>query len=165
MSICKHEYFRSFDCLLNGVVGAHRAGKKAPSASFTCGRCDTEVLVEISEYENELALVITKWINLGAGLTPDDPQWRKHHDPRRATMIRSSNKRGKRKASAVKASARACFESASLDSLRSHNIAYLKDQRFKKSMIYKPNMFDGPTWYLYKHRSISRWSGLSAFCI
>ncbi|OQE32473.1 hypothetical protein PENFLA_c001G09675 [Penicillium flavigenum] len=152
MSIFKH--FRSFDYLLNEVVRAHRAGEKAPSVSFTCDRCDTEVLFEISECENELALVITKWINLGAGLTPDDPQWKKHHDFGRATMIRSSpNKRGKRQANAVKASARACFESASLDSLRSRNIAYLKDKRFKKSMIYKPNMFDGPTWYLYdKHR-------------
>ncbi|CAG7969152.1 unnamed protein product [Penicillium nalgiovense] len=154
MSICNHEYLHSFDYLLNGVVGAHRAGEKAPSVSFACDRCDTEVLVEISECENELALVITKWINLGAGLTPDDPPWKKHHDFGRATMIhRSPDKRGKGKASAVTASARTCFESASVDSLRARNIAYLKDQRFKKTMFYQPDMVHGPTWYLYnKHR-------------
>lgn len=52
-------------------------------------------------------------------------------------MIYSSpEKRGKGKASAVKASARACYENTSVDGLRSRNIVYLKDQRFKK--IYDP---------------------------
>lgn len=59
MSICRDIRDKRVDNLLNGIVGAHRVGEKAPSVSFTCDCCDTEALVEIFECENELALVIT----------------------------------------------------------------------------------------------------------
>ncbi|KAJ5473884.1 hypothetical protein N7475_003450 [Penicillium sp. IBT 31633x] len=150
MSICKHENRQSVDSLLNGTLRAYRVGEKASSISFTCDRCFTQALVEILEHKNQLALVITKWISLGAGLTPDDPQWQMHQSYRSGTMIHSSpDRQCNGEASAVKASSRACFEGAPVDSLRSRNITYLEDQRFKKSMIYRPCSYFGPTWYLY----------------
>ncbi|KAJ5881939.1 uncharacterized protein N7529_000611 [Penicillium soppii] len=154
MSICDHNRDRGLDNLVNGIVGAHRAEEKAHSVSSTCDRCDTEALVEIFECVNELALAITKWIDPGAGLTPDDPQWQKQMNMGFGNIIQSSPiKRHKGNVSAVKASARACFESASVDSLRSRNIAFLKDQRFKRSMIYRPSILHEYTWYLFsKHR-------------
>lgn len=154
ITICRHETNQEIDTWVNQVVSAHRAGEKAPSVSFACRHCDTEALLEMVEFDNQLALVITKWIGLGAGLTPEDPQWRNHQEfgvsPMRSTE-------GEYTKSSAKASARACFERASTESLRSRNMAYLKDQRFKKCMIHDPlsqfGDYDPDTWYLWGNHS------------
>lgn len=134
--------------LLNGVVRSYRAGEQAPSVSFTCNTCDTEVLAEIFECESGLALMITKWFSLGAGLTPDDPQWRKIQDKSVGTIILT-----------MKAGdAQACFESTSTDSLRSRNIAHLENQQFKKTLMYES---EDSIWYLDRREHPSRWLRLS----
>ena len=82
------------------------------------------------EFENQLALVITKWISLGAGLTPEDPQWQIHKKGGPSPMTSTEGEYTKNFA---KASARACFERASTESLRPRNMAYLKDQQSSKN--------------------------------
>lgn len=154
ITICRHEKNGDIDTWVNQVVSAHRAGEKAPSVSFACRHCDTEALLEMVDFENQLALVITKWIGLGAGLTPEDPQWR-NHKKLGVSPMRSTE--GEYTKNSTKASARACFERASTESLRSRNMAYLKDQRFKKCMIYNtlPSFghYNPDTWYLWGSHS------------
>lgn len=104
--ICCHEKDWDIDTWVNQVVRAHRAGEKAPSVSFACRHCGTEAILEMVEFENQLALVITKWIGLGAGLTAEDPQWRNHQNWGISPM-RSTD--GEYTEISAKASPRACF--------------------------------------------------------
>lgn len=170
ITICEHQDDSDIDDWFNQVVKAHRAGEKKPSVSFGCGHCDTEALVEILEFEHQLALVMTKWIGLGAGLTPEDPQWRKHCDWKSSTMRCT---KGEYAGDSAKASARACFERASTESLRSRNIAFLKDQHFKKCMTqntflsfghYAPDTWSLRNKYPRVIRSVGRIPDSSSFC-
>ncbi len=39
-----------------------------------------EFQIDVKDFKDQgTALLITKWLNLGAGLTPLDPKWRNHH--------------------------------------------------------------------------------------
>lgn len=80
MFICLHVRRNELASLINPIVKAYRAGENAPLSTYTCGRCDTDFCIEICEYETESALIITKWFNLGASLSPDDPHWKRHAD-------------------------------------------------------------------------------------
>ncbi|KAJ6020948.1 hypothetical protein N7540_006452 [Penicillium herquei] len=55
----------------NGDLGISR-GK--------CTDCSMEYEIQVREADtNDVTLTITRWIDLGPGLSPDDPQWRTHH--------------------------------------------------------------------------------------
>lgn len=147
MFICIHVKHLKHAKILNTVVNAYLNREKAPNSTFTCDKCNTDSRIEICEYGSDLALVITTWINLGPGLTPDDPRWKAHCDssePRKWTLDLNDRKD----------SPRVCFENASprsLEALRSCNLSYLKDQQYKKVMrrIYLGKRI----WYLPNKRS------------
>lgn len=133
MFICPHIDWKKLADLINPIVKAYRAGKKPPSSTHTCGRCHTNFRIEMCEYGTELALIITKWFNLGDGLSPDDPRWKRHAelaDRVHTGKVRRCPCNGKN-------SPRVCFEKASprsLAALRSCNLSYLKDEQYKKVM-------------------------------
>lgn len=133
MFICLHVRRKELASLINPIVRAYRAGEKAPMSTYTCGRCDTDFRIEICEYDTQLALIITRWFNLGDGLSPYDPRWKRHAesaDRVHTGKVRPSPCDGK-------TSPQVCFENASLrplEALRSCNLSYLKDQRYKKVM-------------------------------
>ncbi|CAG8909115.1 unnamed protein product [Penicillium egyptiacum] len=144
MFICIHVSRRRHAILLNTVVKAYISGEKAPSSTHTCDICAADSRIEVCEYGSDLALVLTTWINLGPGLTPDDPRWLVHccsWELNRVTL--DPNHR--------KDSPRVCFENVSprsLEALRSCNLSYLKDQRYKRVMhqvYWERGVWDLPT--------------------
>lgn len=121
MFICLHIHRKKLAGLINPIVKAYRAGKKAPESTYTCGRCHTDFRIEMCEYGTELALIITKWFNLGDGLSPDDPRWKRHAES--ADRVHTGEVR--RSPSDGNNSPRVCFENASprsLAALRSCNL-------------------------------------------
>jgi hypothetical protein len=73
-------------------------------------------------------LVITKWLDLGAGLAPNDPIWRGHSGQGRHMELGALGEAGV---------LRQRFENEfgpSQDTLSSRNESYLKGQHFTKSM-------------------------------
>lgn len=131
--ICGHVDAADLALLINPIVRAHRDGEKAPSSTYTCVRCDVNFRIEICEYETDLALVITRWIDLGTGSTPDDPRWELHSyewsGPGCGQFRPAPND--------DKTSARVRFENTSprsLETLRSRNLYYLKDKRYEAIM-------------------------------
>lgn len=74
MTICEHAERFGRHTLSNTPLQAHLAGQRDPSVSWTCGYRDTEVVIEIRQINGEVALVMTKWSGLGAGIAPDDPR-------------------------------------------------------------------------------------------
>ncbi|KAJ5835468.1 hypothetical protein N7447_001494 [Penicillium robsamsonii] len=121
MFICIHVSRQRHAKLLDAVW------RETPSSTHTCDICAADSRIEVCEYGSDLALVLTTWINLGPSLTPDDPRW----------IVHSCNRKFKRVTldpNHRKDSPRVCFENVSpqsLEALRSCNLSYLKDQRYK----------------------------------
>lgn len=118
--------------------------EKVPFAD-TCQICNTDYQIEISEFDSKIALIITRWVNLGRGLTPDHPMWKIHAcfpagghglldrgDPEHFLQ-----------------SPRICFEdmaTQSIDDLRSRNLSYLRDQQYKRVMPFTAAELD--VWHI-----------------
>ncbi|CAG8410165.1 unnamed protein product [Penicillium salamii] len=120
------------------------------SFPFTCTKCNTVSLVEFRRIDCRLALVMTRWINVGAGIHRDDPLWKFHaykcnYEPRthrdnllwrlRARYSMDGMMPDELSSSLMLQSPRVCFErtaSLSFQDLRSRNISYLRGDRYKK---------------------------------
>jgi hypothetical protein len=90
--------------------------------------CSLESRLEIALIDAKVALIMTRWVNLGPGLTPDDILWTAHID---------RPKRGERIPEHLITNPRQCFEDIAPQSFRDlkyHNLAYLQNQRYKKVM-------------------------------
>ena len=104
------------------MVSAYLDGEKFPYSADTCNQCNTDFCIEVCEYGSHLALVLTTWINLGPGLTPDDPLWKIHSRENRGVTLDPNDRTG---------SPRVSFENRShwsFENLLSRNISYLEDQ-------------------------------------
>ncbi|KAJ5892522.1 hypothetical protein N7504_009213 [Penicillium tannophilum] len=71
------------------LVKQYHCGERGKylTAQGRCPRCNTAWKAQVREIEpNDVSLVITRWMSLGAGLDPEDPMWRsfiesKHYLP------------------------------------------------------------------------------------
>jgi hypothetical protein len=111
-----------------------------------CRYCYTDFQLEIEEVGDEaLALVITKWLDLGSGLTPVDTKWRSHLA--RATRAEVSQ--------LVEAGTiRLRFEEQpglSQDAISCQNASYLTAERFRSAM----DRWDYKTWILQGGQRLS----------
>lgn len=44
----------------------------------TCHECNTDFQVKISEFDSKITFTMTRPVNLGLGLTQEDPIWEAH---------------------------------------------------------------------------------------
>lgn len=77
--VCAHLSRKEFTGMIQSLVQIFKDGDKNPSFTYTCDRCNVDSQTEICELNNDIALIVTRWISLGPGLTPDDPRWRIHN--------------------------------------------------------------------------------------
>jgi hypothetical protein len=134
---------------------------------YICSRCNTVCVIEILQVETEsntesntepgykiepeskIALIMTRWVNLGPGLDHEDPLWR-------ICVGWSSAPRPKQlPQSMMTKSPRLCYENQSPESfeeLRTRNLSYLTKGRYRKG---KPLVRLGQwLWYIpYKEPS------------
>jgi len=112
--------------------------------------CNTESRLEIAVIDAKVALIMTRWVNLGPGLTSDDILWTAHIDrPKRGERIRIPEH--------LITSPRRCFEDIAPQSymdLKSHNLDYLKNQRYKRVM--RRNGLGNLYWVPYKESRMRR---------
>ena len=131
--ICAHISDNDLAPLVNSIVAAHFVGDAALPSTHYCDWCGTYFCIDLCKCGEDLAFTITRWINLGAGLTPDDPNWAKHSlGEVDSVEHRSDNLRTVPRGNIT--NARSYFEDASLQRLRDCNISYLKNQRYREVM-------------------------------
>lgn len=119
-----------------------------PEFYSNCEECNTDY--EIGWLRNEelrnITVVVTRWVSLGPGLTPDDPRWRINAycetwgQPQGLKL--ESEERGP--------SPRWTFEGltdTSVDTLTSHNLSYIEEDRYQAEMV---RVSDVPSWGLWK---------------
>jgi hypothetical protein len=132
MFICLHVPQKELARLINRCEGLS-SQEICFFIHYTCGWCKTDFCIEVCEYGTSLALIITKWFNIGAGLSPNDPHWRRH--AKLSERVHTGSVRPR--TCHEKTSARVYFENASprsSEELRSCNLSYLTDDRYKKAM-------------------------------
>ncbi|DAA73425.1 TPA_exp: Uncharacterized protein A8136_4735 [Trichophyton benhamiae CBS 112371] len=97
---------------------------------FTCRACDADYQVEVRALDRDrLALVTTKWTNLGAGLDPEDIRWKKNNEKQRAVDLEPVKSSSKENVS--------LFEDAEgppLASLTDKNESYLLNNNYRYSL-------------------------------
>lgn len=110
-----------------------------------CPSCNTHFQVEVKDLGGEgIALVITKWLDLGSGLTPTDPKWKAHLPAVTRVERLSPDEAG---------DVRLRFESEpglSQDDLSRQNLSYLTSKRYMSTM----DRWSHSTWILQAGRRL-----------
>lgn len=102
--------------------------ERTPGAVLKCHFCNIDFQITIREHDGGLAMVVTKWLDLGSGVTPDDTRWRVHCARGRHVGLGALREAG---------TLRQLFENESgpsQDLLSHQNESYLSGQNFKKAM-------------------------------
>ena len=136
LGICEHLHTpAAISQLARSELGARCTNAQIPISTSVkkCRHCNTDFQIEIRRLIGEgLALVITKWLDLGSGLTPMDIKWAYYRTIDRSPEIDESQ---------IPGDVRLLFESEpglSHDSLSSQNASYLGKDRFRKVMDHEP---------------------------
>ncbi|CAG7949319.1 unnamed protein product [Penicillium nalgiovense] len=138
---CAHYHLLT---LIRPVMGSLHGGGTA-SFAHTCHKCNTDSQIELVGFDSKIAVIMTRWLNLGPGLTKDDLFWKSH------VWLGRPDRDGSKR------SPRLWFEdmaSQSFEDLRSLNLSYLRNEQYKKvmSVIAGRNV-----WYIsYKKPSKKR---------
>ncbi|KGO36268.1 hypothetical protein PEX1_029780 [Penicillium expansum] len=115
---------------------------------FNCDHCNTDCEIELFENRpnGHITIVMTRYINLGAGLSPYDPRWRvnlwSHWEEPEVWKLNLEY---------VDSSPRHTFEAltdTSLEDLTSRNLSYLEDERYQTTMVRIPGDVP-PSWALW----------------
>ena len=137
--ICDHILGSDISRLIEAEIGPYKT-KIETSVTIDllrCRQCSTEYQIQLRMLGEEgLALVITKWLDLGLGLTPNDIKWRYLRDEYRKEAI-----------SELPGNIRQRFENESelsQDALSSRNASYLTGDRFIKVM----DWWEDQSWIL-----------------
>ncbi|KAJ5611824.1 hypothetical protein N7528_008929 [Penicillium herquei] len=139
--ICRHIHLTDFIAPIQRSISGSGAIKMI---SKSCQECHVDSVTEIGwrELERKFAVIITRWANLGPGLTQEDPIWKAHVDlddwdhPRAGRLIPTDdsvqhiiNWKGPR----------FWFEKRSTRSykrLQAINLSCLQDETYKKSHLF-----------------------------
>ncbi|KAF3384694.1 hypothetical protein F1880_002085 [Penicillium rolfsii] len=132
--------------------------RQVASLTHNCGLCNTDSEIEIVGFDSQVALIMTRWTNLGPGLTQEDPLWNTHsywpfssrerldHPPHPTSFC----------------SPRLCFEktiSCSYEKLQSRNLGYLKDQQYKNG---KPFIQRGLNFWNISYQEPMKENGINS---
>lgn len=145
LEICSHLGLGHIHEAVDHLLDSHK-----PLSAALCRICMTDYQIELAKVYSKSALIITRWINLGLGLSQQDLLWKAHALPYGLTSSgslddyefspRSSFEHAASQSFENEFSPRSCFEHAasqSLEDLRTRNLSYLHDQQYKYVMSFK----------------------------
>ncbi|KAJ6015971.1 hypothetical protein N7540_010562 [Penicillium herquei] len=128
--LCRHMRFYQYIALWVASFLRGEATNEIRSSEERCARCDVDYHVKAFEFDSHPTIIVTRWLNLGVGLTRDDPSWKLQACP----YWRTDEELLEIKENV---SPRLCFETMgfrSLEELNSHNLKYLRDEKYKEKM-------------------------------
>jgi hypothetical protein len=140
--ICEHFSRREMRHRIKSTLSAFLSDTSMSPLRGNCDKCNTDFELQIEEVRGRLALILTKWIILGPGAKPDDPDWGKRD---RKSILQGPDFQ----AIDMAVSPRASFETAcetSIEALRSRNLSYLRKRSYKERMMESTSQHD--TWSL-----------------
>lgn len=81
--ICMHiNHIFNLNSVVHGLVNKYRSDTTTkPRDKGRCDECNTSWQIETRNMdEKDVCLFLTRWLDLGPGLSPDDDRWRCHND-------------------------------------------------------------------------------------
>lgn len=114
---------------------------------------DYEVELFVNPSNGLITAVMTRWINLGAGLSPDDPRWRINAGCKWGESDLRTRGLGY---GHIIPSPRRTFEAltdTSLGDLTARNLSYLENQRYQTEIVPIPHSTP-PSWALWNGAAI-----------
>ncbi|CRL22141.1 unnamed protein product [Penicillium camemberti] len=146
--ICEHILYLYILNSITDLVKAHSESELKPTCSASsncCEVCRTDYHIELHEFNSrDLALVITRWINLGTGQSPDDPQWKRVQSVYEKPPLLD----GKELASPRVAFEKVVSDHWSKEALTLSNVSFLRNSEYRNSMEqldYDPDVWILPT--------------------
>ncbi|KAJ5963285.1 uncharacterized protein N7479_003161 [Penicillium vulpinum] len=119
-----------------------------------CNDCNTDFEIELfaDRPDGHVTILTTRWINLGPGLSLDDPRWKVNawHGPWSEPTV------SKLDSKYMASSPRDTFEAlahTSLEDLTSRNLSYLKSERYQTAMVPVPRSTP-PSWALWNGATV-----------
>lgn len=65
--------------LVKSTLDLLQARQPCSTGTQQCSQCYMDYVIDAVDFDEKgVALLVTRWINLGAGFTPEDPKWRNH---------------------------------------------------------------------------------------
>lgn len=154
LRICCHEGNRELMHMIRNLLKARPSktrNRKDAKHRGICWTCNTVYQVELASIGEKRAVVITRWIDLGAGVDPRDPRWGVHL----SRAFRRSKREyaqwlgpGDERSSPQYSFEKTCAKESSFEETRSRNLFYLQDGNYRKLM--KMQHWIPPTWALKK---------------
>lgn len=139
--ICSHLPFVEIKELMDPLLPTYKQSQSPIRREGTCEKCNTDFLLELQEFDGHLAFVVTRWMNLGPGLAPEDPLWRVRSCEAAFHPIELES-------DTMAWSPRRSYESASGDWLQetwlSRNLSWLKGERYRSYLHHER----ASTWLL-----------------
>ncbi|KAJ5150494.1 uncharacterized protein N7500_010683 [Penicillium coprophilum] len=126
-----------------------------PLPSYSnCDACNTDFDIQLfrNQPDGHVTIVMTRWINLGSGLSLDDPRWR----VRAPDLSWGRPEMTKLNPKYMDLSPRRAFEvitDTSLENLTFQNLSYLEDMRYESVMVPIPSDA-GPSWALWNGATV-----------
>ncbi|KAJ5373632.1 hypothetical protein N7517_005638 [Penicillium concentricum] len=119
-----------------------------------CGSCNTDIDIELfkNRPDGHVTIVMTRWINLGPGLSSDDPRWSVNAGERswdEPEVFKLDSKY-------MELSPRHTFEAltdTSLGNFTYRNLSYLENRRYENVMVPIPRS-EPPSWGLWNGAAV-----------
>lgn len=142
--ICAHIGYDELLASIEEFVDIYCKRRTLPLLRTTFDKCNAEYQPELREYgKDNIAYMMTRWINIGPGRSPDDPQWKAHSLGAQDVPFILGIEH-------MLSSPRVLFEAStttSLDRLSTQNLHYLTDRNYRSVM--KQLHDSPPSWGLW----------------
>lgn len=134
LSICAHKLYNHLAKLVDPMVESYHKGHNPEPTTGTCEQCNTDFQINIRPCGNDSAVVITRWIDLGSGISPDDFQWKVHSELLLSSGCIEYVVKGDPKPGSPRTRFEAGSEDHSVKALLERNFSYLEGHRYKQVM-------------------------------
>lgn len=149
--ICPHDNVnfrrRHVSDLITPLVESFQGEKRF--IKYTCEVCDADATIEIAPFDSKIALIMTRWVNLGLGLTQDDIMWTNQVDSSYWDLWKNTTTLPDH----LVTHPRLCFEDMAtepFEKLRSRNLSYLKNHQYQTTMTRCPAFsYRGNLWFTW----------------
>lgn len=84
--------------------------------------------------QKDICLVLTRWLDLGPGLSPDDNRWRCHNDHEFEVNLAEHEKADSRQRFENDSIQANCSDALSEEEMYYRNIQFIQDQAYRKLM-------------------------------
>lgn len=155
MHICMHiNHIFNLNSVVHGLVNKYRSDTTTkPRDKGRCEECNTLWQIEIRNMgQKDVCLVLTRWLDLGPGLSPDDDRGRCHNDHEFEVNLAEHEKADSRKRFGNDSIQANSSDALSEEEMYYRNIQFIQDQAYRKLMT----RFGVVSWCLHGEKKLDR---------